>query len=229
MPRLLIVAEGSESLSGIHSGLIQSGFVCSVVPHGEKLMEQLSRESPDLVLVEIDGHSPDSPVWEFIRGIKARYLPAIVLVAKEQLDDIGGHLDLDDFLTGPYDIKELVLRINRLLRKHGNSGHGELIRCDGLVIDLANCEVTVQGRRVELTFKEYELLKFLAGNPGRVYTREALLNRVWGYDYYGGDRTVDVHIKRLRSKIEDLEHIFIETVRNIGYRFRNSAPPAPPA
>ena len=73
---------------------------------------------------------------------------------------------------------------------------------------------------IELTFKEYELLKFLASHQGRVYTREALLNKVWGYDYYGGDRTVDVHIRRLRSKIEDAKHTFIETVRNIGYRFK---------
>jgi len=83
-----------------------------------------------------------------------------------------------------------------------------------------NCEVTVDGRLVTLTFKEYELLRFLASNRGRVFTRDVLLNEVWGYDYYGGDRTVDVHIRRLRSKIEDSTHIFIETVRNIGYRFR---------
>jgi len=99
---------------------------------------------------------------------------------------------------------------------------GELIKCDGLVIDLAKCEVTMGCKVVELTFKEYELLKFLASNRGRVYTREALLDKVWGYDYYGGDRTVDVHIRRLRSKIEDSKHTFIETVRNIGYRFRKA-------
>ena len=79
---------------------------------------------------------------------------------------------------------------------------------------------SVEGVVVELTFKEYELLKLLAGHPGRVYTREVLLDKIWGYDYYGGDRTVDVHIRRLRSKIEDSNHIFIETVRNIGYRFK---------
>jgi two-component system alkaline phosphatase synthesis response regulator PhoP len=80
--------------------------------------------------------------------------------------------------------------------------------------------VTVEWRIVELTFKEYELLKLLASNKGRVYTREILLDKIWGYDYYGGDRTVDVHIRRLRSKIEDSNHNFIETVRNIGYRFK---------
>jgi DNA-binding response OmpR family regulator len=90
------------------------------------------------------------------------------------------------------------------------------------LIDLARCEVTLEGRIVELTFKEYELLKLLAANSGRVYSREVLLDQVWGYDYYGGDRTVDVHVRRLRSKIEDSTHTFIETVRNIGYRFKKS-------
>jgi DNA-binding response OmpR family regulator len=95
----------------------------------------------------------------------------------------------------------------------------ETIQCGDLVIDLANCEVRVGGKVVELTFKEYELLKFLAKDRGRVFTREALLHKVWGYDYFGGDRTVDVHVRRLRSKIEDSGQTFIETVRNIGYRF----------
>jgi two-component system alkaline phosphatase synthesis response regulator PhoP len=120
----------------------------------------------------------------------------------------------------------LVLRIKRLLNKrNGNQDDGELIRFDGLIIDLAKCEVTVDSRVVALTFREYELLKFLASNKGRVYTRDALLNKVWGYDYYGGDRTVDVHIRRLRSKIDDAKHTFIETVRNIGYRFTSGSGP----
>jgi len=91
------------------------------------------------------------------------------------------------------------------------------------LINRAKCEVTLAGRVLMLTFMEYELLKFLASNKGRVFTREVLLNKVWGYDYYGGDRTVDVHIRRLRSKIEDLTHTFIETVRNIGYKFRENS------
>ena len=88
-----------------------------------------------------------------------------------------------------------------------------------LVLDLGNYKVFVAGQLVTLTYKEYELLRFLAQNKDKVFTREALLNRVWGYDYYGGARTVDVHIRRLRSKLEDNEHTFIETVRNVGYRF----------
>jgi DNA-binding response OmpR family regulator len=94
-----------------------------------------------------------------------------------------------------------------------------VLRCGALLIDLANYKVMLDGRPIELTFKEYELLRFLASNRDKVFTREALLNRVWGYDYFGGARTVDVHIRRLRSKIEDRGHAFIETIRNVGYRF----------
>jgi two-component system alkaline phosphatase synthesis response regulator PhoP len=101
-----------------------------------------------------------------------------------------------------------------------NPETGEIIRRGDLSIDVEMCEVSLGGNLVELTFKEYELLKFLATYPGRVHSRDVLLDRVWGYDYYGGDRTVDVHIRRLRSKIEDHNHTFIDTVRNVGYRFR---------
>ena len=94
-----------------------------------------------------------------------------------------------------------------------------VLRCGDLEMDLANYTVQVGDRPVELTYKEYELLRVLATNPGRVLNRETLLNKVWGYDFYGGARTVDVHIRRLRFKIEDRHHSFIETVRNVGYRF----------
>jgi two-component system alkaline phosphatase synthesis response regulator PhoP len=99
-----------------------------------------------------------------------------------------------------------------------------VLRCGDLTIDLANYMVFVAGRQVNLTYKEYELLRFLAANADTVFTRETLLNKVWGYDFYGGARTVDVHVRRLRSKIEDRHHSFIETVRNVGYRFRTGSP-----
>jgi two-component system alkaline phosphatase synthesis response regulator PhoP len=99
---------------------------------------------------------------------------------------------------------------------------GSIIRVGDLQIDTSSYEVTIQGRRIGLRFKEYELLKLLAENPGRVFSRDALLNQIWGYEYFGGTRTVDVHIRRLRSKLEDVEHNFIETIWNVGYRFRES-------
>jgi two-component system alkaline phosphatase synthesis response regulator PhoP len=218
--RLLIIAQESTTQAELRTSLVKSGFACSATSNDNEIMEQVSHQPPDLVLVEIDGHTPEPRIWELIQGVKQqRRLPTMALVSEEMLDSIDGHHDLDDFLSNPYDIKELVLRINRLVHRTRDIDSNELIKCDGLMIDLAKCEVTVEGRIIELTFKEYELLKFLAGNKGRVFTREALLDRVWGYDYYGGDRTVDVHVRRLRSKIEDAKHSFIETVRNIGYRF----------
>ncbi|MEE8419475.1 MAG: response regulator transcription factor, partial [Dehalococcoidales bacterium] len=120
----------------------------------------------------------------------------------------------------PFDITELALRINQILHRTLSADGSEVIRSGPMVIDMISCDVTIYGKRVELTFREYELLRFLAGNKGRVFSREELLNRVWGYDYFGGDRTVDTHIRRLRSKTDDPNNSFIETVRNIGYRFK---------
>jgi DNA-binding response OmpR family regulator len=221
VPNLLIIAQESKMLADLCAGLIQNGCACSVTSYNEGVTERVAHQSPDLLLVEMDGYLPNSGIWEFIQGMKRESsLPIIALVCMETLDSLDGHLDVDDFVIRPYDVRELVLRVKRLLHGISNVDNGEQIRCGDLVIDLASCEVSVAARGVLLTFKEYELLKFLANNRGRVFTREALLNKVWGYDYFGGDRTVDVHIRRLRSKIEDSTHTFIETVRNMGYRFR---------
>ena len=220
MPRLLIIAQESEALAGLSSGLIQNGFACSIAPDRNEVIQQVAEQSPDLVLVEVDTHSANSrrELSQRIRG--ERYLPIIALVSMERLDGLDGDPNIDDFVIKPYDVRELVLRVKRLLHRTSNMDSSEQIRCGDLIIDLAKCEVTLEGKLVVLAFREYELLKFLASNRGRVFTREALLNKVWGYDYYGGDRTVDVHVRRLRSKTEDSNHTFIETVRNIGYRFK---------
>jgi DNA-binding response OmpR family regulator len=221
---IFIIADGSEAVKKLHSGLAQNGFACSIAFDGNEVIAQVAKQDPDLVLVEVDGHLANSGIRELCQRIKReRHLPIIALVCMETLDSVDSHLDIDDFVITPCDVTELVLRIKRLLYRISNTDSGELIRCGDLVIDLAKCEVTLEGKLVVLTFREYELLKFLANNRGRVFAREALLNKVWGYDYYGGDRTIDVHIRRLRSKIEDSSHTFIETVRNIGYRFREEA------
>ena len=224
MVSLLIIGYKSEAVEELHSELIRNGFECSIFPNGNGLIEQIATQSPDLILAKVDGRLVNSRIGALVQIMKQeKHTPVMALIPGEMLDRIDGHLNVaDDFLTIPYDDRELVLRIKRLLNHKTKSVDSvELIKCDGLVIDLAKREVTVGGRVVDLTFKEYELLKLLASNRGRVYTREALLNRIWGYDYFGGDRTVDVHIRRLRSKIEDSSYTFIETVRNIGYRFRN--------
>ena len=142
----------------------------------------------------------------------------IAVVPPGGLDRITADLAIDDFVMLDCSPDELVRRIERALwSKHGVDSENN-VRCGALAIDLSNYRVTVDEEPLVLTFKEYELLRFLAMNSGRVFTREQLLNRVWGYDYFGGARTVDVHIRRIRAKIEIHGHAFIETVRNVGYR-----------
>lgn len=223
MWRVLIIAQESEALTGLRSEIARSGFACAIVPHGNDLEGEIIGYRPDLVLFEMDDSLASARTQEIVGKFRGKKkLPVIALVDRETLGGFD-EIDADDFLPGPYDGRELVLRLKKRLNLTQNGVGGETIKCDGLLIDLARCEVTVEGRIVELTFKEYELLKLLAANSGRVYTREALLDQVWGYDYYGGDRTVDVHVRRLRGKIEDPTHTFIETVRNVGYRFRKSS------
>lgn len=222
MIRLLILAGDAKPMKELGSRLTRSGFSCSVVGNiGEDLAEIIRTQSPDLVLIETDSQQDDSELANMTQKINhAKTIPIIAMVNKDSLDRIDVHAAIKDFLVYPYDIRELAVRIKRLLHSTRNVKNSDLIICDGLAIDLVEREVTLEGKAVDLTFKEYELLKLMAGHRGRVYTREALLRKVWGYDYYGGDRTIDVHIRRIRGKIEDANHTFIETVRHIGYRFK---------
>ena len=148
-------------------------------------------------------------------------IPALLAIPSEEIGRYDAHSGGDDFVTQPFSPGELVSRVRQLLyRTRGLDGQKVLRRGD-LIMDMERYEVWVADRQVYLTFKEYELLKLLASNPGKVYGRDELLNRVWGYQYFGGTRTVDVHVRRLRSKLEDGQHSFIETVRNVGYRFKD--------
>lgn len=219
MHRILIVSPETGHVRELAKELSDRGLACSVVSHDGHDGDLLSGILPDLTMVELDGAPPGSSIWGLPARVRSEWhSPVIVLVSKSSLGYLDTPGQVDDFVVEPWDTDEVMARISRALGK-GRSDTGELIRRGDLVIDTGRFEVTIGGRPVELTFREYELLRFLASNRGRVFTREVLLNRVWGYDFYGGDRTVDVHVRRLRSKLEDAEHIFIETVRNVGYRF----------
>ena len=224
MRRVFIIADDSHKVKRLTLGLTQNGFACSMASRGEELLKQVAEQPPDVILLTLDGRSGDAARLEFARKIRQeKRLPLIALMAKPALASATVSPDIDDFIVEPPDINELVLRINRLLHCSSGAEQTESVKFDDMVIDLARCEVNIKGKPVQLTFKEYELLKFLASNRGRVFSRDAILNRVWGYDYYGGDRTVDVHVRRLRSKIEESgEQTYIETVRNIGYRFKGA-------
>jgi two-component system alkaline phosphatase synthesis response regulator PhoP len=223
LKRILIIASNDAGARELDSGLTQMGFACLITDNADTAVEMAKREAPDIILVDADGLSASS--WSSLKSAQlpkiksAVHLPVIVLVPRGIPDGIDSNFQIDDFVVRPFDQTELVARIGRILNRTNNAGNQDFVRRGDLVIDLAKCEVSVDSRLIVLTFKEYELLKFLMRHKGKVFTREALLNEVWGYDYYGGDRTVDVHIRRLRSKIEDANHTFIETVRNIGYKF----------
>jgi DNA-binding response OmpR family regulator len=146
--------------------------------------------------------------------------PMLLLVSLLQLGDLELREDLfDDFCLTPFQPRELEWRLKHLFWRTGRGTRPELIEYGALVLNLETYQASIGGRPLDLTYMEYELLKFLATHPGKVFTREVLLSRVWGYEYYGGARTVDVHIRRLRAKLTEEHAALIQTVRSVGYRF----------
>ncbi|PKB80402.1 MAG: hypothetical protein BZY88_08810 [SAR202 cluster bacterium Io17-Chloro-G9] len=155
-----------------------------------------------------------------IEQCKEYNLPVLALVSQQKGEDYDPSLNADEFIFCPFQDEELVARVKQAIyRVKGPSGT-KILKAGDLTVDLERYDVTVSGRRVNLTYKEFQLLALLASNPGRVYTREALLTNVWDYDYVGGTRTVDVHVRRLRSKVEGPGRSYIETIWNVGYRFK---------
>ena len=149
--------------------------------------------------------------------------PLLLLVAGHQLADLELREDLfDDFCLWPFQPRELEARLKHLFWRTGRGTRPELVEYGPLVLNLETYQAGISGRPLDLTYMEYELLKFLATHPGKVFTRETLLSRVWGYEYYGGARTVDVHVRRLRAKLGNEHDQLIQTVRSVGYRFGQS-------
>jgi DNA-binding response OmpR family regulator len=165
---------------------------------------------------------PDA-AWALCRALRKRdrlVAPLVVLVNGSQLADLDLRNDLfDDFCLTPFHPMELEARLKHLFWRAGEGVRPELVEHSELMLNLETYQATIGGQPLDLTYMEYELLKFLAQNPGKVFTREMLLSRVWGYEYYGGARTVDVHIRRLRAKLGEEHANLIQTVRSVGYRF----------
>ena len=164
--------------------------------------------------------------WAICRSLRKREIPVgriLVLVTGAQLPDLEMRDDLyDDFCLAPFHPRELEARLRHLFAFTASSPRPDLVDYGELVLNLETYQASVGGQPLDLTYMEYELLKFLVQNPGKVFTREILLSRVWGYDYYGGARTVDVHIRRLRAKLGEEHANLIQTVRSVGYRFGQS-------
>jgi DNA-binding response OmpR family regulator len=211
----LLVARPNGELEKMVSELRNYKIDSSFAVNSRAALQNADDKTPDVVLLSID-RSPE--IEALCQYLKSKKVPIIDLLPEENLTRLNPCSD--DFVLRPYRTIEIYERIKRLVLKKVSQVSGDQIKAGNLIIDTAKYEVYRNGITVELTFKEYELLKFLASNPGRVFTRDALLNQVWGDDYFGGDRTVDVHIRRLRGKIEDDDQTYIDTVRNIGYRFK---------
>ncbi|MEO6201030.1 MAG: response regulator transcription factor [Cryobacterium sp.] len=223
MTRILLVEDEralSEPLSFI---LEREGYEVAVAEDGPSAISEFDRHGADLILLDL--MLPGLPGTEVCREIRTRSsAPIIMVTAKDSEVDVvvGLELGADDYLTKPYSTRELLARIRAVLRRHTDLGDADGILTAGTVqMDLERHAVTVSGELVTMPLKEFELLEFLLRNAGRVLTRGQLIDRVWGTDYFGDTKTLDVHVKRIRSRIEAVpsEPVMLVTVRGLGYRF----------
>jgi two-component system, OmpR family, alkaline phosphatase synthesis response regulator PhoP len=213
----------------IKYNLEANNFKVITFESGESLLNECKITTPDLFIIDI--MLPGIDGFEVCRQLRqnnrTKYVPVIMLTAKgEEFDRVLGlELGADDYITKPFSVRELVARVKAIFRRVSapSSAEEETVRLGGITMDCARREVKKNGQLIEMPLKEFELLKILMYNKGKVLSRELLLEKVWGFDYYGETRTVDVHIRYLRQKIEDNDSNpkLIETIRGIGYRFND--------
>ena len=217
MYTVVLLASRGNGNSPLLEAVSRAGLSCQVWGDLSPLAADGASPEVEAVLLDLESLTQAS---QFIEQCKEINLPVLALVPVENGEEYDPSLNADEFIFCPFQDGELVARVRQAIyRVKGPSG-SKIVKAGDLTIDLERYDVTVAGRRVNLTYKEFQLLALLASNPGRVYTREALLSNVWDYDYVGGTRTVDVHVRRLRSKVEGPGHTYIETIWNVGYRFK---------
>ena len=222
--KILIVDDDENICELLRLYLEKDGFDTVVANDGEQAVDYATKCSPDLILLDI--MLPKLDGWQVCREIrKTSDVPIIMLTAKGETFDkiLGLELGADDYVSKPFDTKEVIARIKAVLRRtHDNDKSSQIseVRYDKLRINLTNYELEVNGVKIDTPPKELELIYHLASNPNRVYTRDQLLDEVWGFDYYGDSRTVDVHVKRLREKLENVSDEWcLKTVWGVGYKF----------
>ena len=213
--------EGIFSI-GIESLIDKNDLSVVIVKTPEDL--DLSVASNDVPLVALLDQlsANDLDISECIKKCSSLKFPMILLVSNKFINLITQYDQVEDFIVSPFSEEELIARIKLVISKNVDPQNENIIRIGTLSINPINYEVRLNNRVVTLRYKEYELLRLLASNPEKVFSRENLLNQIWGYEYFGGTRTVDVHIRRIRSKIEDAKDLKIETVWNVGYRLTKS-------
>ncbi len=222
--KVLVVDDDAHIAELIKLYFEKEGFTVATASNGREAVDKFKSESPAIIILDV--MMPEMDGWDVCREIrKTSNVPIIMLTAKGETFDkvLGLELGADDYMVKPFETKELIARVKAVLRRSDtkDADAAKEINYNNLSINLSNYELKINGKITEIPPKELELLFFLASNPNRVFTREQLLEEVWGFDYFGDSRTVDVHIKRLREKLENVEDANwqLKTVWGVGYKF----------
>ena len=217
--KILIVDDEKNIVDIIAFNLKKEGYTVITAADGEEGVQKAMEENPDLILLDI--MMPKMDGWEVCREIrKNSKVPIIMLTARgdERDELLGFDLGVDEYISKPFSPKILVARVNAILRRANVLGGGDEIDAGGIVIDKAAHQVKIDGKEIELSFKEFELLSYFVENQGIALSREKILNNVWDYDYFGDARTIDTHVKKLRSKLGEKGN-YIKTIWGMGYKF----------
>lgn len=226
--KIMVADDDSNICELLRLYLEKEGFDTVLAENGALALELFDREKPDLILLDI--MMPQLDGWQVCREIRKKsQCPIIMLTAKGEVFDkvLGLELGADDYVVKPFEAKEVVARVKAVMRRSGiqSEKKSKEVSYDGLYINMENYELRVRGQQVDTPPKEMELIYHLASNPNRVYTRDQLLDEVWGFEYYGDSRTVDVHVKRLREKLDGVSDQWtLKTVWGVGYKFELREP-----
>lgn len=221
--KILIADDDRNIVELLRLYIEKEGYSTVIAYDGKQAISTFKTENPDLVILDV--MMPEADGWQVCKEIrKTSDIPIVMLTAKGETFDkvLGLELGADDYMVKPFETKELIARIKAVFRRYDakEKTTSDEISYENISINLMNYELKLNGKIIEIPPKELELLHFLASNPNRVFTREQLLEEVWGFDYFGDSRTVDVHIKRLREKIENIEGNWsLKTVWGVGYKF----------
>lgn len=222
MQHILILSQDEDYTSTIIPVLQEDGYIVHVSDSVEDTFEQFYSKTLDVIIVDVASWPEEgTSLYKSLRqSLETKDIFTVIIVSMEHMNSIEFALGFDDFIIKESENpQEVSWRIKQLLWRHSRLDTENIIKVNDLRLDMNSYEVSIKGKRIYLTYKEYELLKFLVLNRGRVFTREVLLDRVWGYDNYAGTRTVDIHIQRLRTKLGEKSNTYIQTVRNVGYSF----------